>query len=249
MRCWLLIIASVLLHIPTYAQGFKKEILIAHGDTLRFRLQYPAGYTPKERYPLVVFLHGSGERGSDNEQNLKQVPELFTDSAMRAQYPCFVLVPQCPANDAWASFPDFPQSIQATPEPTTSTRLVLDVVQRLKDRLNVDSNRIYLTGYSMGGEGTLDMLYRAPGLFTAGVAICPVGDTATAAAIKHIPLRIYHGTNDQVNEVKYSRMMVDALSRAGSKAQYIEYAGEGHHIWKQVYSDPDFAQWLFAQKN
>jgi predicted peptidase len=226
---------------------FQKKLFIQRGDTLRFRLLYPLNYSTTKNYPLVLFLHGSGAQGRDNLAQLIDVPEEFIDSAHRIKYSSFVLVPQCAKKDTWVNFPAFPKSLQPTDSPTPSARLTLALVNTLSESLPVDNNKIYLTGPSMGGEGTFDFLTRKPSLFAAAIPICGVADTSAAKYIKHIPIWIFHGDQDAVNNVEYSRMMNSALKKAGGNPKYTEYKGMQHKCWVKVYHEPELFAWLFSQ--
>jgi predicted peptidase len=225
---------------------FEKKMYLQQQDTLLYRILYPQHYDSTTRYPLVIFLHGSGARGNDNEAPLKNVPGVFLDTHNRDIFPCFIVVPQCPKRDTWVNFPDFPQSLKATDTPTTATRLVLAFITDLSSSINIDTRRIYLTGYSMGGEGVFDLIYRKPELFAAAVPICAVADTAKAAFIKGNSIWVFHGSDDQVNEVKYSRMMINALRRQGGNPLYTEYPGVGHSCWVKAYQEPDLLPWMFS---
>jgi predicted peptidase len=225
---------------------FKKEIFISNADTLPYRLSYPPDYISKKKYPLVLFLHGAGERGNDNDAQLKHV-SLFIDSANQTKYPCFILVPQCPKNDVWVSFPNFPHSLLAADTPTIAARLTLELINRLEKNLPIDKNRIYVTGLSMGGEGTIDFLARDPSLFAAAIPLCGVADTSKAKSIKSIPIWVFHGKEDAINNVEYSRMMVAALKKAGGNPKYTEYKEEKHDCWTKAYSESALLPWLFSQ--
>lgn len=225
---------------------FEKGIYVQQQDTLPYRILYPAQYDSSVRYPLLVFLHGSGDRGSDNEAPLHNLPGVFLSDYYRAAFPCFIVVPQCGKGDAWVTFPGFPQSLKATDSPTTAARLALGLIDSLSALRSVDARRIYLTGYSMGGEGTFDLLTRRPGLFAAAAPVCPVADTAKASAIKNNHIWIFHGEADSVNEAKYSRLMIDALHRVGTNPGYTEYPGVGHSSWTVAYNEPDLIPWLFS---
>jgi len=217
-------------------------------DSLPFRLLYPLHYHKHKRYPLVLFLHGAGKRGRDNEAPLTTVPAALTDSTGREKYPCFILVPQCPKNDVWVKFPHFPESIQTTALPTPSARAALAILDSLMRQLPIDRKRIYITGYSMGGEGTFDFLTRRPHLFAAAIPICSVADTARAGLIYQIPVWVFHGDQDDVNNVKYSRLMMDALKKYHGAPIYTEYPGMKHNISEKAYNEPGLFDWLFSQK-
>jgi len=216
-------------------------------DSLPYRLLYPLHYNKHKRYPLVLFLHGAGQRGTDNEAQLTGVPKALTDTAGREKYPCFILVPQCPKNDVWVKFPHFPKSIQTTEQPTQSARAALAALDSLMGQLPVDRNRVYITGYSMGGEGAFDLLTRRPQLFAAAIPICSVADTARAGLIYQTPVWAFHGDQDDVNDVKYSRLMIAALKQCNGTPIYTEYPGLKHNIWSKAYNEPGLFEWLFEQ--
>ena len=226
---------------------YRKELFVSGNDSIAYRLLFPANYRPAKKYPLLLFLHGAGERGRDNELQLKRVG-LLIDSLKHRQFPCFVLVPQCPKQDAWVNFPAFPASLAATAAPTTATRLTLALVHDLLTRLPLDERRIYLTGFSMGGEGTFDFLAREPTLFAAAAPVCAVADTSQAKRLVNIPVWAFHGDADQVNDVTYSRLMISALKKAGGTPRYTEYEGVQHNAWVNAYAEPALLPWLFAQK-
>ncbi|EHQ27695.1 carboxylesterase family protein [Mucilaginibacter paludis] len=228
---------------------FRKGEYLSGTDTLPYRLMYPAHYHKYKKYPLVLFLHGAGQRGTDNEAQLAGVPKALIDVAGLAKYPCFILVPQCARKDVWVKFPHFPQSLQATPQPTKSARSTLELVDRLIKQRLIDTRRIYITGYSMGGEGAFDFLTRRPELFAAAIPVCSVADTAKAGLISRIPIWAFHGDQDDVNDVKYSRMMIEALKKNGGTPIYTEYPGVKHNSWLKAYDEPDLFAWLFKQRS
>lgn len=237
--------------LPGAAQNtlkFKKCVFLTGSDTMHYRLLYPEHYDKRKHYPLVVFLHGDGERGSDNEQQLYAIPKALTNGQGRKKYPCFILAPQCPKNRVWVYFPDFPKSLQATALPAFPARWTFMIIDQLINQLPVDRHRIYLTGYSGGGEGAFDFLTRKPNLFAAAIPLCSVSDTAKASVIKHVPVWVFHGSLDEINDVKYSRMMITNLKKSGGKPRYTEYPGLGHNIVERAYNEPGLFDWLFLQK-
>ena len=118
----------------------------------------------------------------------------------------------------------------------------------MQKEYSIDPQRIYLTGLSMGGYGTWDLLARKPDLFAAGVPVCGGGDESTAGKIAKIPIRVFHGDKDNSVPVARSRTMVEALKKAGGHPKYTEYAGVGHNPWDKAYADPKLMNWLFKQK-
>lgn len=250
MKTFILAISVFFLSPDSIAQNFdsfEKKQFISGNDTLPYRLLYPLNYNPGKKYPLVLFLHGAGAFGTDNQRQLKGLPNIFLDSQNRKKYPCFVLVPQCTRKEPWASFPGYPKSIATPDTPTTSTKLTLELISVLKNELPFNQKHIYITGLSLGGEGTFDFLSRAPNLFAAAIPICGVADTAKAKIYRNVPIWAFHGDEDDVNDVKYMRMIISSLKKAGGNPKYTEYKGEKHNIWAKAYGEPTLLNWLFTK--
>lgn len=219
---------------------FKKLEFITPQDTLPYRLLFPENIASDKKYPLVIFLHGSDERGRDNEQNLKYITDLFLNTANRNTFPAYVVVPQCPKDRRWA-----PQDWYSKIEEPAS--LVMTMLDSLVLHESVDPNRIYLMGISMGGFGTWYLITRFPNTFAAAVPICGGGDWNQAKALSHIPLWIFHGKKDEVVLPEQSRKMVHALKKAGAKPRYTEYKKVGHDSWTPALKEPELLNWLFNQ--
>jgi predicted peptidase len=226
----------------------KKTIPDAKGKTLPYRLLKPDNYDPKQSYPLVVFLHGAGERGTDNDKQLVHGVGDFASAENRQKYPCFLIAPQCPNESKWCEVDWGALSHTMPKEPSEPARLTLELIAAMQKDFSIDAKRIYLTGLSMGGYGTWDLLARRPDLFAAGVPICGGGDEATAATIAKIPIWAFHGDKDTAVKVVRSRNMIEALKKADGVPKYTEYPGVGHNSWSKAYSDPEMMKWLFAQK-
>jgi predicted peptidase len=214
-----------------------------------YRLLKPAAIASGARYPLVIFLHGAGERGNDNLNQLKYFPTWIAQPSARQAHPCFVLAPQCRDDQKWVDV-DW-SKIESTPQSPTPTGDMLAVIAAFEETLKrepVDPTRISLTGLSMGGYGSWDLAARMPERFAAVLPICGGGDEATAAKIKDLPIWCFHGDADTAVRVERSRTMIEALRAAGGAPKYSELAGVGHDSWTPAYRDPDVLAWLFAQK-
>jgi predicted peptidase len=226
----------------------KKQFVAANGDTLPYRLCMPLDYDPGKSYPLVLFLHGAGERGTCNALPLKHGPLAFARRALQDKHPCFVLVPQCPKERRWVEVDwKLPaHDMPATPsKPLTTALELLAEVQRT---LSVDSSRLYVTGLSMGGYGTWDLVSRQPGRFAAAVPVCGGGDEAQAHRLANMPIWTFHGADDKIVLPIRSQHMVEAIRKAGGKPRYTEYPQVGHNAWDHAYADEALFEWLFAQK-
>jgi predicted peptidase len=218
------------------------------GDTLKYRLHFPDADTLR-KFPLVIFLHGAGERGNDNEAQLKWgVMNFVTDQNMKL-HPALVIAPQCPEKSGWSNFTGRTAGGDMTLQtaPARPMELLAALIQQIIKKYPVDTNRIYITGLSMGGFGTFDAIERYPDLFAAAVPVCGGGDLSKAATIKHIPIWIFHGSEDPAVNPVFSLNMAEALTRAGAHPGLTMYPETGHFSWIAAYSDPMMLEWLFRQ--
>ncbi len=217
-------------------------------ESLPFRLLAPLNYDAKKQYPVVLFLHGAGERGADNHAQLLHFAAIFAAKENREKYPCFVVAPQCPANQKWCDVDWFAASHIMPEKPAKPLALAIKLLADLEKRYSIDPARRYVMGLSMGGYGTWDALARYPTMFAAGVPICGGADEHTAAAIAKIPVWVFHGANDPAVKPSRARNMVAALRTAGGSPKYSEYPRTGHDSWTAASREPDLLPWLFAQK-
>lgn len=218
------------------------------GEELPYRKLTPAWVEPGEKYPLVVFLHGAGERGDDNQRQLVHGVQRFVER--REQFPCFLIAPQCPADQWWATLKRGEAERRLAAEPESSLRAVHELVEHALQKWPIDPDRVYLTGLSMGGFGSWDALARWPEVWAAAAPVCGGGDASpeNLARFVHIPVWVCHGSADEVVPVATSRAMVEGLRKAGGKPHYVELAGVGHDSWSAMYRDEKFFEWLFAQR-
>jgi predicted peptidase len=221
------------------------------GHVLPYRLHRPATIEPGRKYPLVLFFHGAGERGVDNRkqfQRFASVVEFWKTT------PCFVLAPQCPevgkpANPehVWVQTPFGGPRHTMNATPSWPMRLAMDVFEKTIAENPVDPDRIYVTGLSMGGFATWEILQREGDQFAAAIPVCGGADLAYAKALSRIPIWVFHGDADDTVKVERSRDMVAALEAAGGHPKYTEYPGVGHDCWSVTYANPAVWKWLFAQ--
>lgn len=223
----------------------KKQYVNEEGDTLLYR-QMISDYDTISQYPLVIFLHGSGERGNDNEAQLKWGVKAFTNTRVMTSYRPIVVAPQCPANERWSNF-DF-ENMSLKEKPTLQMKLLKELINDLIKTMPVDHNRVYITGLSMGGFGTFDALARYPELFAAAVPVCGGGDTQQAAKMAAVPMWIFHGAKDTTVGVDFSTNMYDALVKAGAFPGLTIYPEAGHFSWIATYDDEMMMDWLFSQR-
>jgi predicted peptidase len=228
----------------------KKAYRNAAGEVLRYRLYVPRNYDPKEKYPLVLFLHGPWERGEDNQAQLKH-PEVlrFVSDAVQSRHPCFMVAPQCPKEQKWVDVPWGATQPSATPkEPSPPLRLVMELLDELQRQYPIDPARRYVTGMAMGAFGALDLLLRRPDYWAAAVPVCGGGDNSRAPEMARVPMWFFHGDKDTNVPVERSRTMVAALQAAQGTVRYTEYKGVFHNAWTVAYNDPELVDWLFSRR-
>ncbi|MBG84957.1 MAG: phospholipase [Phycisphaerae bacterium] len=196
--------------------------------------------------PLVIFLHGAGERGNDNQRQLTYLPERFLDAPHLNTRDCFVLAPQCPRDDAWAPFGNrSPESA----EQTMAMKAAIHTIRKILSEENIDTSRIYLTGLSMGGYGSWDLAARHPDWFAAVVPICGGGDPQTAPKLVELPIWAFHGDKDQIVPESASSVMVSAIRKEGGRPAYTVLPGVGHGSWPYAYGPRGAMDWMFSQRN
>ncbi len=222
------------------------KYLNSKGDSLNYRMLFPDSDTLR-RFPLVIFLHGSGERGNNNEAQLQWGVSNFATDQTMSLHPAFVIAPQCPEGQGWSNTTRNNKSIQMLPAPSKPMELLIELIRKVTKDFRVDTNRIYITGLSMGGYGTYDAIERYPNLFAAAVPVCGGGDVSKAASIAHIPMWIFHGAEDPAVDPVYSIDMVQALTKSGAHPGFTQYPSVGHFSWIAAYSDPLMMGWLFSQ--
>ena len=246
---YIILINSIL----TFSQNtdFQKRVFINKGDTLLYRVLFPLNYNKSIQYPLIVFLHGSGECGNDNEKQLVHGASLFLDSINKIKFPAVVIFPQCPENQSWVKIIEYPNDkfdLITTKQPTLPLLMVKKLIESYQQSKLIDKKRIYIGGLSLGGMGTLDMICRYPRTFAAAISICGVVNTERLKKVRKMPIRIYSGSIDNVVSPEYARNAYIELKADGSqKAEIFEFPGVGHDCWTSAFAQPDFLTWLFNQ--
>ena len=210
----------------------EQSLEVSDGGQIPYLLYLPegckVGKAGKKRWPLLLFLHGAGERGDNIELVKKHGPPKLVEK--KQDLPFILVSPQCPRGGWWG--------------PGPLGALLDEIVAKYP----VDTDRICVTGLSMGGFGTWSLAAAQPGRLAAIVPICGGGNPASAPKIKEIPTRVFHGGRDRVVPVRRSQAMVDALKKAGAKdVQLTVYPEAGHDSWTKTYADPKLYEWLLRQ--
>lgn len=234
------------------AGGFLERTVELGDSAHRYQVYVPAGFDPARRWPVILYLHGAGERGTDGVRPT----EVGLGRAIRLdpqRVPALVVFPQAPPREVWVG---------------DLARVAMLALDRTVAEFSGDKDRVYLTGLSMGGYGTWVLAFEDPERFAAlvpvgggivpprGRALRQVPGTleaadpyaATAARLKRVPSWVFHGAEDPTVPVSESRRMVEALRSAGADVRYTEYEGVGHNSWDRAYAEPELWRWLFSQR-
>ena len=222
---------------PQALTGQHPQSYVKEGDgktRVDYLLYLPKSYPKsRKRWPLMLFLHGAGERGNDLEKvKMHGPPKLIAQEGK--EFPFIIVSPQCPAGGWWSN------DLQIA----ALNALLDDVVARYR----VDADRIYVTGLSMGGFGTWRLACDYPGRFAAIAPICGGGDPARVERIKHLPVWVFHGAKDETVPLRASEAMVDALKKAGGNVRFTVYPEAGHDSWTETYNNTELYEWLLKQK-
>ena len=233
----------------------KKEFKYADGKVLPYRILYPENYDKNKKYPLLLLLHGAGERGNDNEKQLTWGSKLFITAENRKNFPAIVVFPQCPEESFWAvtkiDRTTTPLKIEFdyTAEPNWPLAAANALVKKLSNEEGVDKARIYISGLSMGGMGTFESVYRYPDLYAAALPICGGGDVNHYdKRVAKVPFWVFHGAVDAVVNPQLSRDMVEKLKSLKAEVKYTEYPGVNHDSWKNAFAEPDYLSWMLQHK-
>ena len=265
----LLIIFAILISFScnTNAQKdlFEKKMFFSENGSIPYRLLKPVNFQKKSlvderldtplfdfsdqvKYPLVIFLHGAGERGQDNEIQITYIDKVFGNEGFRENYPCIVIAPQCPNACRWVEV-SWSLSEHTQPEnPSIPMELTLELIDEIIANYPIDENRIYVTGLSMGGFGVWDIISRYPDKFAAGIPICGGGDENNASKISNVPIWAFHGAKDRVVKVSRTRNMINEIENNNGTPKYTEFSNLGHLCWTQAYATDGLFEWLFEQK-
>lgn len=219
---------------------------------LLYRLYIPEDIPKNNKIPLILYLHGGGSNGQDNISQIEfGAKKLALNSKKNNSKEAFILCPQCPKGKQWLntqfkSIPFTNYDQDQIPE-SNEMKMIIKLIKELIDNNPIDSNKIYVTGASMGGSGTWDIITRYPNFFAAAAPLNGVSDPSKANRISKLPLWAFHGEQDNISDVNNTRNMMNELVKFNTSCKYTEYPQLGHIIEKEVYSNKDFLTWLFNQ--
>ena len=234
---------------------YKKYWFVQNADTLPYRLLLPQNFDNNKKYPLIIVLHGSGERGSDNEKQLIHGGALFLKEENRNKYPAIVVFPQCQDKNFWSNTQfifnergERGMYFLNGGEPSVPMKLLMALTENLQKQFKVRQDQIYVMGLSMGGMGTFEVVNRMPYTFAAALPICGGANPSTAAKLKGTKWWVFHGAKDDVVAPKLSEDMVKAMKRNSVDVKFTLYPNANHNSWDSAFAEPDLLKWMFAQK-
>jgi len=231
--------------LPKETSSFvPKSFTSRSGAQMPYRIFVPPDYDSRKKYPLVLWLHGGGGRGTDN---LKQISGgntagagIWTRLQNQVKYPSIVVAPQCPENEMWTTVDHA--------KPTHHLELVLELIASTQKTYSIDARRLYVAGQSMGGLGAWGIISEHPKMFAAAIPVCGGGNEQQASKIAHVAIWAFHGEKDEAISVERSRRMIAAIRKAGGTPRYSEYRDVGHNSWERAFNEPDLLEWVFAQR-
>lgn len=233
--------------------AFESKQFINDGDTLLYRILWPENFDRSKKYPLVLFLHGAGERGNDNKKQLVHGSSLFLEK--HKEHPAIVIFPQCPKEDYWSSIKSRYNGgvrefyFEEDSEPTDALKNVSALLDAMLSESFLNENRVYIGGLSMGGMGTYELVGLRPDTFAAAFAICGAGNPKTAEKYaKKVPFWVFHGAKDDVVPPQGSEVMVEALKKEGGDVKFTLYPNANHNSWDSAFAEPELLPWLFSNK-
>ena len=227
----------------------------SNGEVMPYRLFIPRAYSSRQSYPLIVYLHGGAGNGTDN---LRQISggntngsHVWTSASVQREHPSFVLVPQAAAGGTWGG----PEASELS----EASQMMLGIIESLEREFQIDKSRLYLTGQSLGGFGTWDVVIRRPNVFAAAIPLCGSGivnqfpfqkiySSTQFEGIKNLPIWAFQGAADATVPVEGPRKTVASLRNIGGKIRYTEYANVGHQVWERAYIEPELSEWMFTQR-
>ena len=219
-----------------------------NGVSMPYRLYVPSDYCVDEKYPVIVFLHGAGERGNDNSAQLVHgIKNLFdAHSAVRNS---IIIAPQCPSDKRWVETDWSAGNYNSDAVKEEQLAVVLNILTDVQKKYSTDNDRVYAMGLSMGGYAVWDLLTRHSDIFTAGIPICGGADSNKSDILKHVPIWTFHGTDDDAVPYEGTKRIVEAIRIAGGrKIKFTTYKDCGHGIWNTACEEDGLIDWLFDQK-
>jgi predicted peptidase len=247
-------------YISPYSSLYAKQQFVIGYDSMPYRLLTPKNFDSSKKYPLIIFLHGSGERGNQNEDIILKHPgAFFANDSNRTNFPCFVLMPQCKQNSWWSNATKNSNSKDAVngmfsfplkDTITLDTKILIALIKAFSAKPYINNKKIAIGGLSMGGMGTFELLWRMPNFFSCAFPICGGGsvEKVNVKNSKNLPIKIFHGLADNAVKPIHSKRMYEALKRNKANVSLIEYQQVQHNSWVNAFAEPWLMEWIVTQE-
>lgn len=224
---------------------FVSNIFISEsGDSLPYRLYVPMDIHADSIYPIIIYLHGKGERGVDNEKQLHWIKKWLPDSLKAQNKKAFILAPQCSADRYWNNYDKLAENITFDSVKPEIQKSLIELIDTLQIKFAIDKKREYLIGLSMGGFGVFDLITRYPNKFAAAISICGGADPNQSQFIKQTPVWAFHGQKDAVVNKRHT---IVTMNKVKDESHILTlYENMNHGIWQKAFSEPDLIKWLFS---
>lgn len=255
LTCSLILLLYSMNSIAQDLSKYEKGSFIKGEDSINYRVLLPENFDATKKYPILFFLHGSGERGNDNLAQLGHGGRLFLKEDIRKQFPAIVVFPQCSADSYWSNVNFVTDAngkrefiFQEKGKPTKAMHALLGLVDSYLKKPYVDKKRVYVGGLSMGGMGTYELLRNKPNIFAAAFAICGGDNLANVQKYQKVPLWIFHGEKDDVVPVVLSTRIADQLKVLNRTVKLTLYPEANHNSWDDAFAEPELLPWLFSHQ-
>ncbi|MEP2935335.1 MAG: alpha/beta hydrolase-fold protein [Gilvibacter sp.] len=232
--------------------SYQSAVLESKTGILPYRILPPKNLDKNKKYPLILFLHGYGERGTDNQLQLTHGASFFASDSIQNNYEAYVVFPQCDTESKWTDYKmdgegkDRMVVFNVRNSQNKQQELLEELLENLLLNHAVDKAKIYVGGLSMGGMGTLELIKRNPKTFAAAFVICGGTHLKAARKIKNTPLWLFHGKEDNVVPAKYATQLYDVLLTMKANVKITLYPETGHDSWTQTFKEPELLPWLFS---
>jgi predicted peptidase len=250
MKNWLVLLLVLVTAFRLSAQQKGETVsdvfVSSRNDSLPFQFVASEGMDTAKSYPLILWLHGKGERGRENAKQMTLIKKWLVDSIQKENYKSFILAPQCNETEMWSNYDKLAKQISfdtITPEIQNS---IMELIRDLKLNYPIDTSRIYLMGISMGGFGVFDMVTRNPGYFAAAIPICGGADPNQAEKLVKTPIWAFHGEKDAVVDKRHTVVPMEMIE--DSTHILTKYPETGHNAWIKAFKEKDLLRWMFGQK-
>lgn len=217
-----------------------------NSDSLPYNLLVPSHLDSTKSYPLILWLHGKGERGSDNQKQMTLIKKWLPDSLSKEDYKSFLLAPQCSEDRMWSNYDKLANAITfdtITPEIQIS---IMELISQIKTQYKIDNDRIYIMGISMGGFGVFDMITRYSNYFAAAIPICGGADPSKSKELTETNIWAFHGEKDNVVNIRHTKTPMEIIENENHK--FTSYPTKGHDAWNSAFKEINLLKWLFRQK-